>query len=117
MTSTVMKDQRESKDTTCSNPADEKLQVEPVVQMLERILAKESTLPPRELGHYKDRLLKTVPSLEEAHLSVVYQSLKAAIDGDDCGEARDNLVQHSLVHNGISSWVLPLRRVIEGVLI
>ncbi|ANB15723.1 hypothetical protein AWJ20_3363 [Sugiyamaella lignohabitans] len=101
-------------DTPAETDGDTKEAQEHAAKLLESILSRPSTLSGREFGHYKTRLSKEIPCLTSPHIYIVTQSL-VLVEQGDIGNARDLLVQHSLVHNGISSWVLPLRKVIECV--
>lgn len=95
--------------------------IEAIKADLDLILASNTTLPTREFTHYKTRLQKFIPGLSMEHLDVVSDCLTKALKAKDeknsqlKQEAREIIVQHMLIHNQISSWSIPLRKVIEGL--
>lgn len=113
-------------ETESSSDADASLELdtpEPSVSLdqisvlLEQVISRSSTLSGRELGHYKQRLLKTLPGLDQQHLLCIHSACSAILYQSDVAVAREVVVQHSLYHSGVSSWTLPLRRVVESVVI
>lgn len=78
-----------------------------VLTLLSSVLGLQSSLAPRELDHYRSRLESILPTLEPVHLTVAYNALET--------KNKNLLVEHSLVHSGISTWVLPLRRILESI--
>uniref|UniRef100_A0A060T4C3 ARAD1C03344p n=1 Tax=Blastobotrys adeninivorans TaxID=409370 RepID=A0A060T4C3_BLAAD len=89
-------------ETETEAPAPDK-----VLALLSSVLGLESSLAPKELDHYRSRLESILPTLEPVHLSVAYNALET--------KNKNLLVEHSLVHSGISTWVLPLRRILESI--
>lgn len=94
---------------TCNVSSDQ------ISQLLEQVISRPSKLSGRELGHYKQRLLKSLPGLELQHLLCIHSACSAILDESNVASARELVVQHSLYHSGVSSWTLPLRRVVESV--
>ncbi|CAN6617133.1 hypothetical protein TRVA0_006S03906 [Trichomonascus vanleenenianus] len=85
-----------------------------VMELLEQVFGRKSTLPERELNHYKSRLTVALPKVDASHLGVVYSCLNKALSGESA-DAKKTLVDYSLVTNGVSAWILPLRRVVESL--
>ncbi|VVT46193.1 uncharacterized protein SAPINGB_P001092 [Magnusiomyces paraingens] len=98
-------DNLESSSSSSSEPS--------ILSQLEQVLSLPSTLPAREFAHYKVRLLKLVPELGPQHTIVVSQCLTIALDGNKSA-ARTEIVKHMMVHGAISSWAIPLRKVVES---
>lgn len=88
-----------------------------VLDKLTRLFEQPTQLPAREISQYTERLTKAVPSLDQVHLAAIDQAMNYVLDGernaDKIAAAREVLVHHSLIHNGITAWLLPLRRTVE----
>lgn len=67
-------------------------------------------LSPQEISQSKTRLARLVPGLATIHLNVLHQ----AVTSQNAESAKALLVQHSMTHSGISSWIIPIRRAIEA---
>jgi hypothetical protein len=85
-----------------------------VLALLDRVLNLPTSLPSREFDQYKSRMHTVIPELDPTHLDAVNRSFEQVLDNHK-DAAREIVVQHSLYHMGISSWVLPLRNLIESV--
>ena len=91
------------------------ISIDAVKEKLKQLLGFESKLVTREFGHYETRLTKLIPELEEIHLRLIDKAVNVVLESKDLTEAKNLLVQHSLLQTGTSNWVLPLRRVIESI--
>lgn len=92
-----------------------------VVSDLEHLLTIPSDLPSREFSHYKVRLEKNIPELTHEHLVAVSSCLGHIFAKDSTTaeerkvNAREVIVQHTMNHVAISTWAIPLRKIIEKV--
>lgn len=88
---------------------------------LEHLLTIPSDLPSREFSHYKVRLEKNIPELAHEHLVAVSSCLGHIFAKDSTTaeerkvNAREVIVQHTMNHVAISTWAIPLRKIIEKV--
>lgn len=96
-----------SEKSTCVSPV-------VVLTLFDRILRFPTTLCDREFDQYKTRMQNTIPELDSVHLEAIYKCFEQVL-GSHKKEARETVIQHSLYHMGISSWILPLRKLIESV--
>lgn len=84
-------------------------EVQGVLRKLSEVLNR-CTLSASEVSQSKSRLTRVVPGLSAIHL----EALDRAISLNDANSAKAALVEHSMAHAGISSWVIPIRRAIEA---
>lgn len=91
-----------------------------VLSNLNKLLEASTELPAREFSHYKTRLEKNVPELANEHLAAIDSSLEQLFSESLPAEERKNnarevIVQHMMIHSAVSTWAIPLRKVIEKV--
>ncbi|KAA8903390.1 hypothetical protein TRICI_005680 [Trichomonascus ciferrii] len=102
-----------TKTTTAKPEEDETAESGPevgldeVMSALGGVLGLDTSLPSREVAHYRTKLERVLPTVDPVHYPVMHDALTT--------RQKDTLVSYSLVHNGVSSWVLPLRKIIESV--
>lgn len=95
-------------ETTDNQPAETAaISLDQVLAELDAVLGLETCLPSREAAHYRTKLERVIPTVDPAHYPVIHDALTT--------HQKDALVNYSLVHNGVSAWVLPLRKVIESI--
>lgn len=108
---------RSSEDATNTSS----VSLETVKDSLDKLLSIPSSLPEREFNHYKVRLEKYIPEIAQDHLEAVHKCLSEIfVECADSGETKKNnakgvIVRHMMVHGAISTWAIPLRKVIEKV--
>lgn len=93
---------------------------EATANLLNAILGFESTLPDREFNHYKARLQAAVPALPSQHLEVVhscFENVLAKPSPEAQSAAKQEIIDHMMAHNGVSAWALPLRKVVESMVV
>lgn len=96
------------KDETASQPVETvDISLDQVLNELNTVFGLETTLPSREAAHYRTKLERVIPTVDRAHYAVILNALTT--------HTKDELVSYSLAHNGVSSWVLPLRKIIESI--
>lgn len=89
-------------------------------QLLNSVLTIESKLPEREFSHYKTRLQQLLPSLPAQHLDVVHGCFECVLNKPSTEtqtQARQEIIDYMMAHNGVSAWALPLRKVIESMVL
>lgn len=83
------------------------INLDQIFTQLNEVCELDTSLPSREANHYKMKLEKILPTIEQEHYLVIFNSLES--------REKEELVNYSLLHNGVSSWVLPLRKIIESI--
>jgi hypothetical protein len=86
---------------------------------LVKLLAMPTSLPEREFTHYKAKLTTNLPRdlpLVQTWLIALHESAKDAVKVKQ-QEVRQQVIDYMLHHNGVSIWALPLRKVVESLVI
>jgi len=85
-----------------------------LLSKLKQILEIKSTLPEREFKHYEKRLLdRFTNGLDnESHKKVVLNALENFENKD---QVKNDLIKFMLANDGVSTWCLPLRKVLENI--
>ncbi|KAF5095353.1 hypothetical protein D0Z00_003181 [Geotrichum galactomycetum] len=84
---------------------------------LAKLLAMPTSLPAREFTHYKAKLTTNLP--RDLPLVQAWLSALDECDADKAKqqEVRQQVIDYMLHHNGVSIWALPLRKVVESLVI
>jgi len=96
-----------SSSESCANSQD----VESIKSALKELVARPSSLSSGEIDNAIQRIEKALPDLIQEHIVTVHRALNLA--PVDKIQARNVLVNHSLQHSNVTSWCVPLRRLIE----
>ncbi|KAF5098148.1 hypothetical protein DV451_003504 [Geotrichum candidum] len=86
---------------------------------LVKLLTMPTSLPDREFTHYKAKLTTNLPRdlhLVQAWLSALDESTNEGAK-EKQQEVRQQVIDYMLHHNGVSIWALPLRKVVESLVI
>lgn len=71
------------------------------------LAAKPSKLSQKELEFYINKVRKQLPLLSVDHLSFIHQIIS------NSANSKDQIVQYMLVNDGVASWCVPLKKLVE----
>lgn len=107
-----------SSSSTTSLPAATNVDLKDSIDShLAMLLALPTRLPDREFSHYKVKLTTNLPRdlpLVQAWLGVLAEP---EITAENQQEVRQQVIDYMLHHNGVSIWALPLRKVVESLVL
>lgn len=107
-----------SSSSTTSLPTTTKVDLKDSIDsQLARLLALPTGLPDREFSHYKVKLTANLPRdlpLVQAWLDVLAEP---EITAENQQQVRQQVIDYMLHHNGVSIWALPLRKVVESLVL
>lgn len=97
-----------------AEPSNSSISNEELLEKLKKILSLENSLPEREFNHYEKRLVDqfTKGLSNESQKAAVAQSLENYKNKD---QVKNNLIKFMLVNDGVSTWCIPLRKVLENI--
>lgn len=81
---------------------------------MKEILSLETCLQDREFKHYEKRLIDqfTKGLTNDSHKAVVLASLENYQNKE---QTKNDLMKFMLVNDGVSTWCLPLRKILENI--
>lgn len=93
---------------------DSEIPNEELLDKLKEILKLETSLQEREFKHYEKRLVDHLNKglNNESHKKVLYSSLENYQNKE---QVKNDLIKFMLVNDGVSTWCLPLRKILENV--
>lgn len=93
-------------DSTISN--------QDLLDKLKQILSLENSLPEREFNHYEKRLIDqfTKGLNNDSQKTTVSQSLENYQNKE---QVKNDLIKFMMVNDGVSTWCIPLRKILENI--
>lgn len=97
--------------------------VQNVTGLLTKIFSLNLNLPEREVNHYKSKIVNSVEKMSpnSTHLAFINHICQEILDNLDeiTPKLRNNLktevVEYMMVHEGVSSWCSPLRKIVVSI--
>lgn len=100
-----------------THPPQPEISVAQVQELLEELVGRPSGLLPREYAHYTKKLRAAgAKALEHgAHRALIGAVVGGFLANGDKETAKTTIAKYALANPGVTSWSVPLRKVVEGV--
>jgi hypothetical protein len=82
------------------------------ISILDDIYTKPSRVPEKEMLHFKAKITNNLPK-ELNHLQFLYSTLTKL--GSSTGGIDKEILNYMVVNSGVSSWCMPLKKVVSGM--
>ncbi|CCH45093.1 hypothetical protein BN7_4671 [Wickerhamomyces ciferrii] len=104
----------ETGETTTDQPTTESISDEELLKLVEKIIKLPNSLPEREFNHYSKRILDNFQKgiNNEQYKLIIYKNLQNYSNKE---QVKNELIKFILSNDGVSTWCLPLRKVLENI--
>lgn len=82
------------------------------ISLLDNVYTKPSRVPEKEMLHFKAKITNNFPK-ELNHLQFLYSTLTKL--GSSTGGIDKEILNYMVVNSGVSSWCMPLKKVVSGM--
>lgn len=93
-------------------PAEVDLEATP--ELLRQILAS-SGLEEKHQVVFVKRVVEAYPQLETQHQQFLSKVAEQLSRKEDCGSIKSEILKYMMVHSGVSTWCVPLKKLVESV--
>ena len=93
-----------------------------VIDILNKLFQCNIDLPEREIKHYETKLVNSVDKMSKSNINFVYHMCDRILQYQSQGsfsevrnELKNEVIEYMMVHEGVSSWCSPLKKIITSI--